>query len=102
MESDTIVKPKIEIRLDLKEPGMFRVIYVNDEKTTMDFVIDSLVTVFNISLVVAHDLTQKINAEGSATVAIMPFELAEQKGIEVTLLARSNGFPLLIKLVSEY
>jgi hypothetical protein len=29
---------------------------------------------------------------------VYPFELAEQKGIETTLLARNNGFPLQIKL----
>lgn len=101
METDTFVKPRIEPKLDVKEPKLYKVIYLNDETTTMEFVIESLVTVFNIEREVAMDLTQKIHEEGSAVVAVMPYELAEQKGIEVTLLARSNGFPLQVKLESE-
>lgn len=99
--TDTIVKPKIEPRLDLKEPGMFRVIYINDETTTMEFVVESLVSVFNIKREDAVNITLKIHEEGSAVVAVMPYEMAEQKGIEVTVLARSHGFPLQVKLEAE-
>lgn len=101
METDTIVKPKIDPKLDIKEPSLFRVIYINDETTTMDFVIDSLVSIFDMDRDNAVRITNKIHEEGSAVVAVMPYELAEQKGIEVTLLARSNGFPLQVKLEPE-
>ena len=40
----------------------------------------------------------KIHEEGSGTAAILPYEMAEQKGVEVTQLARNNGFPLQVKL----
>jgi ATP-dependent Clp protease adapter protein ClpS len=43
----------------------------------------------------------KIHHEGSSIVATLPFEMAEQKGVEVTLLARGNGFPLVVKLEPE-
>ena len=99
--TDSIVKPKIEPRLDVKEPGMFRVIYINDETTTMEFVVESLVSIFNLSREEATNITLKIHEEGSAVVAVMPYEIAEQKGIEVTILARSHGFPLQVKLEAE-
>lgn len=99
--TDTIVKPKIEPKLDLKEPGMFRVIYINDETTTMEFVIETLVSIFDLSREEAMNITVKIHEDGSAVVAVMPYEIAEQKGIEVTVLARSHGFPLQVKLESE-
>lgn len=99
--TDNAIKPKIEPRLDLKEPGMFRIIYINDETTTMEFVIESLISIFDIDKDDAMDITQRIHEEGSAVVAVMPYELAEQKGIEVTILARSHGFPLQVKLESE-
>jgi ATP-dependent Clp protease adapter protein ClpS len=35
---------------------------------------------------------------GSAVVAVLPYEIAEQKGIEITVDARNEGFPLQIKL----
>lgn len=96
--TDTIVKTKIEPKLNLKEPKLFKVIYLNDDKTTMEFVIESLVTIFDISNDRAIELTHQIHEEGSAVVAVMPYEIAEQKGIEVTVLARSQGFPLQVKL----
>lgn len=98
---DTVVKPKIKPKLDLKEPSLFRVIYINDETTTMEFVVESLITIFDISEERAVELTHKIHEEGSAVVAVMPYEMAEQKGIEVTILARSHGFPLQVKLEAE-
>ena len=101
METDTIIKPKINPKLDVKEPSMFRVIYINDETTTMEFVVESLVTIFDLERETAVYLTNKIHEDGSAVVAVLPYEIAEQKGIEVTVLARSNGYPLQVKLESE-
>lgn len=85
----------------LHEPPMFKLIYLNDNKTSMDFVIDSLVDIFDYNLNTAEKITLDIHEEGSAVVAVLPFELAEQKGIEVTVHARSNGFPLQVKLEPE-
>ena len=95
------IKPRIEPRLNIKEPRMFKVIYINDEVTTAEFVIESLVTIFNLEHSVAEELTQKIHEDGSAVVSIMPYEIAEQNGIEVSFLARRQGYPLEIKLEAE-
>lgn len=98
ISTETIVKPKIQPKTNIPEPSLFNVIYINDEQTTMEFVIESLKVVFNYDEESAADLTIKIHEEGSAIVATLPYEMAEQKGIEVTLLARNNGFPLNVKL----
>jgi ATP-dependent Clp protease adapter protein ClpS len=50
----------------------------------------------------AEEMTMKVHTDGSAIVATLPYEMAEQKGVEVTLLARNNGFPLVVKLEPEY
>ena len=42
-----------------------------------------------------------IHEIGSAVVAVLPYEIAEQKGIEVTVLARNNNYPLQVKLEPE-
>jgi ATP-dependent Clp protease adaptor protein ClpS len=96
MATDSIVK--IQTRTDLKEPSKFRVIYMNDNVTTMEFVIESMVAVFRIDRPRAAELTIKIHEEGSCVVAVLPYEIAEQKGIEVSILAKRHGFPLVIKL----
>ena len=98
---ETAAKPKIEPKTDIKEPKMFRVIYINDEVTTVEFVIETLINIFDMDRSSADDITQKVHTEGSAVVAVLPYEIAEQKGIEVTVLARTHGFPLQIRLESE-
>jgi ATP-dependent Clp protease adaptor protein ClpS len=87
-----------KIRQNIKEPPKFRVIYINDNTTTMEFVIDSLIEFFDYTLTTATEITQSIHEMGAATVAVLPYEIAEQKGVEVTLSARSQNYPLQIKL----
>jgi len=94
-------KEKIKTNLKLKEPGMFKVVYLNDEVTTMEFVVGSLITYFNYDEKNAFDRTVAIHQEGSAVVAVMPYELAEQKGVEVQTEAQNHGFPLQVKIESE-
>lgn len=89
---------KIEPKLDITPPCLYRVIYINDEVTTVEFVVETLTSIFQYTLEQAEMTTLEIHTAGSATVAVMPYEMAEQKGVEVTLLARANGFPLQIRL----
>lgn len=94
---DTVTKPVVS----LKEPPMFKIIYLNDNLTTMEFVIETLISFFNYTTETALKITEDIHEDGSAVVAVLPYEIAEQKGIEVTVHARSNNFPLQVKLEPE-
>ena len=98
-QSEAITKTKTI--QGLKEPPMFKIIYLNDSQTTMEFVVETLVDFFNYTAQTAVKITDDINSQGAAVVAVLPYEIAEQKGIEVTLCARSNNFPLQIKLEPE-
>ena len=93
-ESKTLIKPNVS----LKEPPLYRVIYVNDDKTTMEFVVQSLINHFEYTSESAAKLMADIQTNGSAVVSVLPFEIAEQKGIDVTIEARQAGFPLQIKI----
>jgi ATP-dependent Clp protease adaptor protein ClpS len=99
--SKTDTKIKIKPNLALAEPPMYKIIYINDEVTSMNFVVSSLISYFNYNEDTATSLTENIHHQGSAVVAVLPYEIAEQKGIEVTLDARSQGFPLQIKVEAE-
>ena len=92
---------KVKVDHSIKEPPMFKVIYLNDNQTTMEFVIETLIEFFNYTTQTAQQITVDIHAQGSAVVAVLPYEVAEQKGIEVTVHARSNNYPLQIKLEPE-
>lgn len=98
MSTSTEVTVTIKPNLAIKEPPMCKVIYLNDDVTTMEFVVASLINYFGHTAESALDLTEDIHNSGSAVVAVLPHELAEQKGIEVTLEAVSRGYPLKIKL----
>lgn len=99
MGTETIIRTKPLV--DLKEPPKFKVIFLNDEVTTVEFVVESLVVIFHKTHDEAEALTFTIHQEGSAVVAILPYEIAEQKGIEVSVLAKRNGFPLVVKLEAD-
>lgn len=92
---------KVTIDTDLREPPMYQLIYINDNSTTYDFVVESLMNHLNYTEATAQKITEEIHEVGSACVAVLPYEIAEQKGIEITVSARSNGYPLNIKIEPE-
>lgn len=96
---DSITKTKIN--QGIAEPPMFKIIYLNDNATPMEFVIETLVESFDYNIETAEKITVDIHESGSAVVAVLPYELAEQKGIEITVQARNNNYPLQIKLEPE-
>jgi ATP-dependent Clp protease adaptor protein ClpS len=97
-KTEAVIRPRIEPKNNIPEPPAYRVIYINDETTTQEFVVETLKVIFHYDQGGAEALTLRVHEEGSAVVAVLPYELAEQKGIEVTLLARNNGFPLQVKI----
>ena len=99
--SKTETKVTIKPNLNLAEPPLFKIIYLNDEVTSMEFVVGSLIEYFNYTDDTAAHITESIHSQGSAVVAVLPYEIAEQKGIEVTVSARSQGYPLQVKVETE-
>lgn len=97
LETRTKIKPSELV----KEPPLFRVIYLNDNTTTYEFVVESLIDYFSYTTETADQITKDIHELGSAVVAVLPYEIAEQKGVEVTMLARAQSYPLQIKLEPE-
>jgi ATP-dependent Clp protease adaptor protein ClpS len=95
------VRNKIKPNVTLHEPPLFKIIYINDDVTSMEFVVESLIGYFDYNADTATEITTTIHEKGSAVVAVLPYEIAEQKGIEVTLDARAKGYPLQVKVEAE-
>ena len=93
----TLTKEKIK----LEEPGLYDVIFLNDNITTQEFVIRVLKQIFNKSQEQAEAIMKKIHDSGQGVVGAYVHELAEQKGIETTLLARQEGMPLQVKVKKQ-
>lgn len=100
IDAQIIEKKKTTTKLP-KEPGKFKVIVCNDNVTPMDFVVAMFVEIFKHSQSNAVDLTLKIHNEGSAVAGVYRYEIAEQKITDATHMARSNGFPLVLKAEEE-
>jgi len=101
MSEKTNTKIKVRPIIEKEPPKDYKVIFVNDQVTTFEFVCDSLVTVFDYDESKAQKKTQEIHAQGAGVVAVLPFEIAEQKGVEVLVQARNQGYPLEVKLEQE-
>ena len=99
MSTDAKIEEKVSVNVQV--PRMWKVIFLNDDQTPMELVIDLLTGIFKHSETSAKDITLEIHNDGSAVVGIYPFEIAEQKGVEATGLARANGSPLRITVEQE-
>jgi ATP-dependent Clp protease adaptor protein ClpS len=103
MSVDTIIEKKTRTvnRNKNEEPGKYKVVVCNDDVTPVDFVISMLIGIFRYDEKSAVDLTLKIHNSGNAVAGIFSYEVAEQKALDGTNLARANGYPLIIKVEPE-
>jgi ATP-dependent Clp protease adaptor protein ClpS len=99
------VSNEIEIELndelDLQEPKKYKVFLLNDDFSTMDFVIDVLVKVFRKSLDEASTIMINIHNNGKEICGTYSYEIAGTKVAQVKAMAREQGFPLKAKMEEE-
>lgn len=95
-QADTVTKQKQTSAL--KEPSMYKVVFYNDNVTPMDFVVQVLVELFRHNPERANSIMQQIHNNGSGVAGVFTYEIAEQKGVETSVLARENGYPLQVKI----
>jgi ATP-dependent Clp protease adaptor protein ClpS len=95
----TKTKTQSKTRVEIRYPDRFNVVFLNDDFTPMEFVIQLLIEVFNKDINQAKDITLTIHNEGKGIAGTYNFEIAEQKVHESTLLSRHHGHPL--KVVME-
>ena len=90
-----------KIKQKVSEPKRWKVLLLNDDLTPMDFVISLLTEIFKHTQERAKEITIEVHNEGSGIAGVYSFEIAEAKAVESTNLARSNGFPLQVKMEEE-
>jgi ATP-dependent Clp protease adaptor protein ClpS len=99
--SNTAVKSRELVTTRISAPSKYKVIFVNDDFTPVDFVIALLMSIFKHDVTYATNITVQIHNSGSGVAGIYTFEIAEQKALDATLVARNNGHPLAIKVEEE-
>ena len=93
-ESNANVQTSTSTQTTLAEPGLYHVYLLNDDYTPMDFVTEILKTIFRKTPQDAEAVMLKIHEEGKGVAGTYSHEIAEQKAIETTAQARSQGHPL--------
>jgi ATP-dependent Clp protease adaptor protein ClpS len=99
--ADTDIKIESKIKIELQPPKMWKVVFLNDDHTPMEFVMDLLVNIFKHDEARSRDITLEIHETGAAVVGVYTYEIAENKGVESSRIAQENGFPLQIRVEEE-
>ena len=91
-QTDSTVKERA--RTEKKEPTLYKVFLLNDDYTTMEFVLHVLETVFQKSPAEAYRIMMHVHLNGSGIAGVYPWEVAETKVETVTAMARHAEYPL--------
>ena len=102
-ETDIIDDVKLDekIKKITTEPKKYKVVFINDNQTPVEWVVRVLTDIFKHTQEIAEKITLTIHTEGSGIAGIYTYEIAEQKMLEATTASRNHGFPLQIKLELE-
>ena len=95
------IEIELNDELDLQEPKKYKVFLLNDDYSTMDFVIDVLVKVFRKSVDEASVIMINIHNNGKEICGTYSYEIAGTKVAQVKAMAREKGFPLKATMEEE-
>ena len=90
-----------EVKDDVREPPMYKVLLHNDDYTTMEFVVEVLMLIFNKSPEEAVGIMLNVHRKGIGICGVYTFEVSETKVNTVHSIARQNGFPLKCTMEKE-
>lgn len=90
--TDSTVKERVDVKK--QDPTLFKVILLNDDYTTMEFVVHVLETVFRKSPAEAYRIMMQVHRQGQGVAGIYPWEVADTKADTVTNMAGQAGYPL--------
>lgn len=99
MSTEAKIEETVKTKLNM--PKLWKVIFLNDDHTPMEFVIELLINIFKHNETSAKEITLEIHNSGSGVAGVYPHEIAEHKGLESLQLSRNNGYPLKITVEPE-
>ncbi len=89
------------VKIELKKPKLYRVILLNDDYTTMDFVIEVLVAIFHKNITEATKIMLDVHQKGKGIVGLYTYDIASTKVAQVEDMAEKSGFPLKAVMEEE-
>jgi ATP-dependent Clp protease adaptor protein ClpS len=101
MGTDVELKKEERVKTELKPPAFYKVIFHNDDYTSMELVVFLLTKIFKHSESAAKEIMLEIHNTGTGVAGVYTYEIAEQKGETAKNIARENGAPLKITIEEE-
>lgn len=98
---EVLDRPKPKAKPKQQRPSMFKVVLLNDDYTTMEFVIEVLVRWFGKAEPEAMRVMLQVHHLGAGVAGTYTRDEAETRIAEVTAEARGRGFPLLLTMEPE-
>ncbi len=95
------LKHELHSDITVAHPKGYKVFLLNDDYTSMDFVVEILMRIFRKNVQEAHTIMMEVHRSGRGLCGIYPYEIAETKVYQVGSMARENGFPLKAILEEE-
>ncbi|MDB2562570.1 ATP-dependent Clp protease adaptor ClpS [Sulfurimonas sp.] len=87
--------------ISLKHPKKYKVYILNDDYTSMEFVIEILMNVFHKTYQQAEVIMLEVHKKEKGLCGVYSFEIAETKVMQVSNQARKHGFPLKATMEEE-
>lgn len=87
-------KHSAETKLNLKEPDLYKVVMLNDNYTTMEFVVEILIDIFGKTEAEARKIMLAVHKQGRGVAGIYVYDIAVSKIAQVDEAAKKKGFPL--------
>lgn len=82
--------------IELEMPKMVRVVLLNDNYTTQEFVVEILQSIFHKSLIEAQQIMLEVHNHGKGICGIYPYDIGETKAQETIQAAQKASYPLKI------
>jgi len=101
VKTDSTEDVQTRTRHHVREPNLYKVLLHNDDYTTMEFVVEILMAVFNKSIEESTRIMLNVHQKGVGVCGIYTYELAETKVDTVERIARANDFPLKCSMERE-
>lgn len=96
METNIITVEKSKIKT--KKPKHYKVVMHNDDYTTMEFVVDILMNIFNKKLEEANKIMIDVHKRGKGIAGIYPYDIAVTKVSTAMAIAEEEGFPFKLTI----
>ena len=90
-----------DVQVEFDVPPQYKVLFFNDDYTTMECVVEVLMDDFNKTFEEASAVMLEIHKSGKGVAGVYPYDIAATKARSAQNKARTQGFPLQITVEED-